>query len=57
MQIERQDGRTVADQNLRGQVVAIAQAVHGLNGELRKILVPGQILERPALGMGAAGEE
>ncbi len=56
MQVQRQDRRTVADQDLRRQTIPIAHAVYRLNGEARQILGSRYILERPALGMRAAGQ-
>jgi len=57
MQIERQNRRTIADQNLRVQAIAIADAAHRLNAEARKILVSRRVLKRPAIGMGATGQQ
>src|SRR3984885_3615296 len=56
MQVERQDRRTVADQNLGGQTIAVSPPAHRLNREAGKIFVTGRILERPALGAGAADQ-
>jgi len=41
MQVERQNRRTLADQDLSGQTISIANAAHRLNREARQILVAG----------------
>lgn len=57
MEIERQDRRTVADQNLSGQTIAIAQAMHRLDFKARKILSSRHILKRLVVGVSAAGQQ
>ena len=57
MQIEREDRRAVADQNLNGQAIAIAHAAHRVNCEARKILVCGKVLKRPAFGARATRKQ
>ncbi len=57
IEIERQNRRTIADQNLGVQMVAIPHAAHRLNGEARKILVSRRVLKRLAIGMGATGQQ
>lgn len=57
MQVERQDRRTVADQNLRVQLVPVTDPVQRLNGETGKILSSRQILKRRPVPMRAAGQQ
>ncbi len=57
MKIERQYGRTIADQDLHIQLVAIAHAANGLDLETGKVLMPGKIFQRGPLPMRAAGKE
>ena len=57
MQIEREDRKAVADQNLSGQAIAIAHAAHRVNCEARKILVCGKVLKRPAFGARATRKQ
>jgi len=41
MQIEREDRRAVADENLSSQTIAVAHSAHRLNREAGKILAAG----------------
>ncbi len=56
MQIERQDGRAIADYYLGSQMIAIAQAMNGLNGESREIFFATEIAQR-ALIRGRAAHD
>jgi hypothetical protein len=54
MQIERQDRRAIADQDLGVQTIAVPNALNRLNVETRKILAARQIPHRLAYCMRAA---
>jgi len=56
MQIQRQDGGAIADQNLGRQTIAIANAAHRLKQEARQILLLRKILEERKIGAGATSQ-